>query len=81
VATSDEHLIDVAPPPVLIRLSALDEGVVRGMEVFGGVLVLRGIAASDMAAGKAHPKMEPGVAQGKTLLASARAGSNVVDLI
>ncbi len=44
-----EHdLIDVAPAPVFVWLEGLDDRVFGRMEVFGRVLVLRGVATANM---------------------------------
>jgi len=44
-----EHdLIDVAPAPVFAWLEGLDDWVFGRMEVFGRVLVLRGVATANM---------------------------------
>jgi hypothetical protein len=52
------------------------------MEVFRGVLVLRVIAAADMAAGKAKPQVHPVVTHGQALLATVRRPRlDVVDLV
>src|SRR5690242_19796389 len=45
------HLVYVAPAPILAGLERLHDGVLGGMEMLGGVLVLRGIATAHMAAG------------------------------
>ncbi|CAA9259620.1 MAG: hypothetical protein AVDCRST_MAG93-2129 [uncultured Chloroflexia bacterium] len=42
-------------------------------EVFGGVLVLRRVAAAHMAAAQAHAQVNPGVAQLEALLAAVPA--------
>jgi hypothetical protein len=63
----DEHLVHVAPPPVLSRLEGLDYGVIRGMEVPGRMFVLGRVAASDVPADEA-------------LLAALGARGDVVDL-
>ena len=42
------------------------------MEMFGGVLVLRRVAAADVAAHEALPKVYPGVAYLEALLAALR---------
>jgi hypothetical protein len=47
------------------------------MKVLRGVLVLRCIAAADVAASEAQPKMHPGVAQFEALLTAAVSGANV----
>ena len=57
------HLVHVAPHPVLSRLQGLDDGVIGGVEVLRGVLVLRVIAASHVAAREAEAKVNPGVSR------------------
>jgi hypothetical protein len=44
------------------------------VEVFGGVFVLRGIAAPNMAAAQALPQMDPGIAHLQTFLATFATG-------
>src|SRR4029077_305955 len=51
------------------------------MEVLGGVLVLRRVAAADVAAGEAEPEVDPGVAHLQALLATPSVGFDVLDLI
>ena len=46
----------------------------RGMEVLRRVPVLRIVAAADVSARSAQPKMQPGVAHRETLLATGRVG-------
>jgi hypothetical protein len=46
----DEQLVDIAPAPILARLEALDDWMLRRVMVFGGVPVGRVIAASNMPA-------------------------------
>jgi hypothetical protein len=65
-------LVDVTPDPVFTRLERLHEGMANRMKVLGGVLVLRGITASDVAARQAQAQVDPGVAYGQTFLASLR---------
>jgi hypothetical protein len=52
-----------------------------GVEVFCGVLVLGGIAATDVAANEAEPEMHPGVMHLEALLAAFRFGFDGADLI
>src|SRR5207253_8983822 len=47
------HLVDVAPAPVFSRLEGLDNRVVGRVEMLRRVLVLRGVATSDMPANQA----------------------------
>lgn len=51
------------------------------VEVFRGVFVARGIAATNMSAMEAEPKMDPGIAALKALLATAGMRLDVVNLI
>jgi hypothetical protein len=51
------------------------------MKVFGGVLVLRGVAAADMSANQAHSQMDPGVAHPYAVLTLVRLGLAKLDLI
>jgi hypothetical protein len=44
------YLVDIAPAPVFARLVRLHDGMFDRVKVFGRVLVLRGIATTDMAA-------------------------------
>jgi hypothetical protein len=44
------------------------------MEMFGRVLILRGIAASDFAANHAQPQMDPGVADLQALFTTLFVG-------
>jgi hypothetical protein len=46
----EEQLVDVAPTPVLATLEAAHDCVSRLMEVLGGVLVERIVAAADVSA-------------------------------
>jgi len=41
-----------------------------GVEVFGGVLVLRGIAAADVATGETEAEMDPRIANLETFFAA-----------
>src|SRR5262249_9346627 len=77
----EEDLVDVAPGPVLARLERADEGVVRAVEVLGGVLVLRRIAAADVAAGEAEPEVDPAVPHLEALLATVGVRGDVADLV
>src|SRR5215204_3196300 len=65
-------LVDVAPDPVLTALHGLDDRMLGGVEVLGGVPVPRVVAAPDVAAGLAEAEVDPGVAALQTLLAPLR---------
>src|SRR5690348_1642326 len=76
-----EDFVHVAPAPVFARFERLDDGVVRGVKVLGGVLVLRTVAAADVPAAEAEPQVHPGVAHLKAFLAAFAAGVHFVDLV
>jgi hypothetical protein len=52
-----------------------------GVKVFSGVLVLRGIAATDVAADEAQAQVNPAIVQLQTLLATTRMGFDRLDFI
>jgi len=60
--STDHHLVDVAPLPVLARLQGLHDWMLAFLEVLGRVLVLRAVAAADVAAGEAHAQLDPAIA-------------------
>jgi hypothetical protein len=55
----DHHIVNVTPSPVFARLKRSHDRVLCLFEVLGGVPVLRGIAAADMAANFANAQMHP----------------------
>jgi len=55
--------------------------MMRRLEVFGRVFVLRRIAAADVSAYQTKPQVDPGVAQFHTLSADANVGGPELDLI
>jgi hypothetical protein len=76
-----KHLfIDVAPAPVFAGLERFDDWVIGGLKVFGRVLVLRRVAAADVAAGHAEPQVDPGVADLQAVFAAIRARGDFFDL-
>lgn len=79
---SNDGLIYVAPAPAFPRLEGLDDGVVRGVVVLGGVSVGRIVAAADMAARPAEPQVDPSVAALEAFLAAlGRPRLNVLYLV
>jgi hypothetical protein len=66
------HLVDVAPPPILGRLEASNDGMPRLVKVPGGVFAGRVVAAADVPAGEAKPKMDPPSPRLETFFASLR---------
>src|SRR6185312_3328903 len=78
----EEQLVDIAPAPILARLEALHHRVLRRVEMLGGVLAGRLIAATDMAANQAHPQVNPAAMRLQAFLATLRGTrGDVADLI
>lgn len=77
----DHGLVDVAPAPVLTLLKGLYDRVISGVEMFGGMRVLRGIAAPDMPAGQAETQTHPGVACLEAVLTAVCTRSDLSYLI
>jgi hypothetical protein len=73
--------VDVAPTPVFAGFVRLHDGMVNSMEVFRRVLVLRGVAAADMAASHAQAQVNPCVAHFQTLFAAAGVRFYMPDLV
>src|ERR1035438_3019711 len=73
VAASENHFVHVAPDPILARLDGLHQGVMRGVKVFGGVLVLGGIATAHVAALQTRPQVHPAISHFEALLATGGA--------
>ena len=73
------HLfVEVAPEPALVGLGGGYDGVLGAVEVLGGVLVLRGVAAAYVSALEAGAEVNPGVAQGYAFVADVGFGGGVV---
>jgi len=68
------HLVDITPTPVFSRLKRLDNGVVRRMEVLGGMLVLRRIATANMPAFETEAQVYPRISGFQTILTAIRTG-------
>jgi hypothetical protein len=64
------QLIDITPTPVFSRLDGLHDRVLGSVEMFRGMLVLWGIAATDIPARHALPQMNPSVPHFDTLFAN-----------
>ncbi len=58
---SGRNQVHIAPDPCLSRLNGAHERMLRMMEVFGCVLVLRRVATTNLPAFQAQPQMDPGV--------------------
>src|SRR5580704_11742885 len=70
VGKVEHQLVDVAPTPALGRVISLDDRVPGGVEVRRRVTVGGRVAAADMPAGAADPKVHPGRADLQALLAT-----------
>jgi hypothetical protein len=75
------HLINVTPAPILAGLKRLYDGMLRVMKVLGRMLVLRRVAAANVAAFQAQSQMDPAIAHFQALLAPASVRSDRPDLI
>lgn len=65
-----QHLVDVAPPPLLARLEGPDHGVDDGPKVSGRVPARGVVTASDVTTREAFPQVDPiGRAEGQAVLA------------
>src|SRR5437867_6970354 len=67
-------LVDVAPAPAFPRLERGDDRMPGLLEMLGGVLVLRVVAASDVPARPAQAKVHPAVSHCEAFLATIGAG-------
>jgi hypothetical protein len=75
------HFIDIAPHPRLSRLNRANQGMMNVVEMFGGVLVLRRVATSNVSARQAHPEMHPRVTDLHTVFTDMLGGLGYFDLI
>jgi len=74
-------LVNIAPAPVFAGLERLHNGVLGGMEVFGGMPVLGVIAAANMPTFQTDAQMNPSIADLEALLTALRAWRHVTNLI
>ena len=66
---------------MLAGLKGLHDGMARGVEMLGGMLVFGTIAAADVAALKTQTQMDPGIAHLETFLAARTARLNFANLV
>lgn len=81
VSKIEKELVDITPAPVLIWLKGLNDRVVGRVEMFGGMLVLRTIAAADMSTDEADTQMYPGVTNFQAVLAAIGARCDLLYLV
>jgi len=77
----EEQLVDVAPGPVLTRLEGLDNRVVGGVEMPGGVLILRIVTAADVSTGETEAQVHPAISNFQTVLTSIGARRDLAYLV
>jgi hypothetical protein len=77
----EHYLVNVTPTPVFIRLEGLDNRVVCRVEMLGGVLILRRIAAADMPAFETESQVYPRIPDSQTILTAIRTGCNLSYLV
>jgi hypothetical protein len=75
------HFIDVTPDPTLSPLNGTHYGVMDVAEMFGGVLILGGIAASYVSANHAQAEMNPCISKLHALFTNVLVGGCDLDLI
>jgi hypothetical protein len=68
------QVVDVAPDPVLLGFERLDQRVVAGVEVGGGVAVGGAVTAPDVGAGGAPAEVNPSPSDLKALDTTVTAG-------
>ena len=69
-AKVERDFIQVTPSPVFIGLEGAHDGVLSGMEVFGGVFIFGRVTAANVTALKAEAEVYPAVALLETFFAA-----------
>ena len=77
----EEELVNITPTPVFSWLERLNDRVTGGMEMLGGMRILRIVTTAHMPAFQANTQMYPGVTECKTLLAPLGAPADVANLV
>ena len=77
----ENDVVDVAVAPIFIWLERFDDWMLRGLEVFGRVLVLRAVTTTDVPTHQAKAQMHPGIANSQTVFAPGRARRYRPDLV
>jgi hypothetical protein len=75
------QFVHITPYPGFPGLIGTDEGMLRFLEVFGGVLILGRIAAAHMSAAQAQAQVNPAVACFNAFLANVFVGFLDLDLV
>jgi hypothetical protein len=66
---------------LLTGFEGLDYGVSGGVEMFGGVFILRVVAAADMSTDQKHAQVNPSVTHFQTFFAAVNVRGYVLNLI
>ena len=74
-------MIYETPAPVFSGFDGSHDGVVSVVEVFGGVLIFRRIAAADVTTAQTQAEVDPGIAHFQALLTSFCVRLHIMDLI
>src|ERR1700678_2196119 len=74
-------LVHVTPDPAFSGFDRTNQRMLGVVKVFGGVLVLGGVATAHVAADQAQTQVDPRVAKFDALLANVRLGGSYFDLI
>jgi hypothetical protein len=78
----EEKVVRIAIEPILSGFEGSDQWMVCAPKVLGGVPVGGVVAASDVTARLAHPKVDPlGTTHLQALLAAGPAGGDLADLV
>src|SRR5712671_4188435 len=75
----EQDFIDITPAPTFRRIVALDDWMLGGVEVLGGMLVGGIVATADVTATAADPQMQPLAAALEAFLATKRARRDIAD--
>jgi hypothetical protein len=77
----EKELVKVTPAPVFSWLEGLNDGMLGGVEMFGGMLILRIVAAADMTTDETDTQMHPGITYFQAILAAIGAGGDLTYLV
>jgi len=78
---SEDHLVHVTPHPILPRLKGPDDRVFGGVEMFGRVPILGGVAATNMATREAETEVDPVVSDLETVFTTGTVRLDVSNLL
>jgi hypothetical protein len=77
----EEELVNITPTPVLPWLERLNDWVTGGMEMLGGMRILRIVTTAHMPAFQANTQMHPGVTHFQALLTAISARCDLTYLV